>query len=366
MKTWKNLFPAIVAWDNLLLAAGRAQRGKRFKTATARFNLNLEKELLQLERELKSGTYRHGTYCDFIVHDSKKRLISAAPYRDRVVHHALCNIVEPLFDSSFIDDSYACRRGKGTHAAVDRYTAFARKNRFVLKCDIRKYFQSIDHEILMGIIGRRVRCRRTLELIREIICSRNDRTVLEYFPGDDLFTPALRQRAIPIGNLTSQFFANVYLDGFDHYVKETMRCQYYIRYVDDFVVFDNDKDRLWDFKGRMQDFLNGLRLKLHRNKCRIFRVADGVRFLGYRIFPDHRLLPKNNVLRMRRRLKSMQQEYTNWEITLEEVHQRIHSWLGHACHADTYRLRERLLGSVAFSRGAAPENAAGRLVEQQS
>ena len=320
--------------------------------------------MLRLERELFTGSYRHGRYRDFIVHDSKKRLISAAPYRDRVVHHALCNVVEPLFDKGFIYDSYACRKSKGTHAAVDRFSAFARKWRFVLKCDIRKYFQNIDHQILMAIIGRKIRCRRTLDLIREIVCSRQDRSQIEYFPGDDLFTPAQRRRGIPIGNLTSQFFANVYLDGFDHFVKEILRCRSYVRYVDDFVVFDDDKARLWEIKERMAAFLAGLRLKLHKNKCRVYRVADGVRFLGYRIFPDHRLLPKDNVLGMRRRLKGMRRDYGNRVISLAQVNQRIHSWLGHACHADTYRLRGRLFGGAAFTRGAAPENAAGRVVEQ--
>jgi retron-type reverse transcriptase len=233
VKTCNHLYDRIISFDNLLLAASKAQKGKRFKDSTALFNLDLEKELVRLHDELRTLRYRHGGYRDFSVFDPKRRLISAAPYRDRVVHHALCNIIEPIFETTFISDSYACRQGKGTHAAVDRYTEFARKNTFVLKCDIRKYFQSIDHAILLERIERRISCIRTLWLIRKVIGSRTDETCAFYFDGDDLFTPLERRRGIPIGNLTSQFFANVYLDGFDHYVKEVLRCKYYIRYADD-------------------------------------------------------------------------------------------------------------------------------------
>jgi retron-type reverse transcriptase len=218
VKTYNHLFDRIVAFDNLLPAARKAQKSKRFKPATALFNFNLEKELLRLQRELLEKRYAHGGYHDFTIYDPKMRLISAAPYRDRVVHHALCNVIEPLFDRSFIFDTYACRKGKGTHAAVDRYTVFARKNRYVLKCDIRKYFPSIDQDILLGIIRRKIKCNDTLWLIEQIVRSRADSGVICYFPGDDLFTPYQRARGLAIGNLTSQFFANLYLDGFDHYV----------------------------------------------------------------------------------------------------------------------------------------------------
>lgn len=365
MKTYNHLFDTISSFENLLLAARKAQRGKRFKKTTAVFNLNLEKELLSLQKDLQRGTFRHGGYRDFYIFDPKRRLISAAPYRDRVVHHALCNVIEPIFDRTFIFDSYACRAGKGTHAAVDRFTAFARKNRYVLKCDIQKYFQSVDHLILMEAVRRKIRCQRTLELIRKIITSREERGNIEYFKTDDLFTPYARVRAIPIGNLTSQFFANVYLNGFDHYVKETLRCRHYIRYVDDFVVFDDSKSRLQTVKALMGNYLDSLRLKLHKRKCRVYRVNDGVCFLGYRIFPTHRLLKKDNALRMRRKLKKFSCQYQAGMIDLREIQQSIQSWIGHACHADTYKLRKRLLGSVAFRRGET-ENAAGRLLEQQS
>jgi retron-type reverse transcriptase len=364
MKTYNNLFDKIVSFDNLMLAAKKAQKGKRFKKATALFNLNLERELFRLQEELLEGTYRHGGYRDFYIHDPKRRLISAAPYRDRVVHHALCNVIEPIFDKTFIFDSYACRTGKGTHAAVDRYTAFSRKNRFVLKCDIQKYFQSMDQEILLETVSRKIRCARTMWLISEIVCSRRDKGNVVYFKIDDLFTPYMRARAIPIGNLTSQFFANVYLNGFDHFVKEGLRCRYYIRYVDDFVVLDNSKSRLREVKAAMEEYLDSMRLRMHKGKCRTYRVDEGICLLGYRIFPTHRLLKKENALRMRHRLKKMTQQYSQGDISLDKVQQRIQSWISHAAHADTYALRDRILGSVAFQRGEAG-NAAGRLLEQQ-
>lgn len=365
MITYKNLFPEIVSFENLLKAAQKAQKGKRFKRSTALFNLDLEKELLCLQHQLTLKSYRHGLYTDFIIHDPKQRLISAAPYRDRVVHHALCNVIEPIFDKTFIFDSYACRIGKGTHKAVDRYTSFARKSTYVLKCDISKYFQSIDHEILMSIVSGKIHCAGTKWLIEEIIGSRTDKTQIAYFPGDDLFTPFKRRRGIPIGNLSSQFFSNLYLNGMDHFINETLRCSRYIRYVDDFVVLDDSKQRLRDIKIKIEDYLAGLRLKLNPRKSRIHRVKDGIRFLGYRVFPTHRLLDKGDALRMRRRMKKMATEYENGNISLDKIGQRIQSWIGHAAHADTWKIRERILGGAAFIRGAA-QNAPGRLVEQQS
>ena len=364
VKTYRNLFDQIASFENLLRAARKAQLGKRFKESTALFNLNLEKELLYIHKSLLDRTYRHGAYQDFFVFDPKMRLISAAPYRDRVVHHALCNVIEPIFERSFIHDSYACRKGKGSHAAVRRYTDFARKNRYVLKCDIQKYFQSVDHAILLDMVSEKIRCPGTLWLIGSIVASRCDKSVAFYFKGDDLFTPYQRSHAIPIGNLTSQFFANVYLNGFDHFVKENLRCKYYIRYVDDFVVFDNSKEKLSGIKAELESYLGSLRPCLHRNKSRVYPVKDGVRFLGYRIFPTHRLVAKANTLAMRRRMHRYSRQYREGEISLAQVRQCIQSWIGHACHADSYRLRSRLLTGVAFQRGEAG-GAPWGLVEQQ-
>lgn len=351
MKTYKNLFDKITSFENLLLASEKAQKGKRLKKSTAVFNFSLEKELIKLQIELLDMTYRHGGYRDFFINDPKRRLISAAPYRDRVVHHALCNIIEPIFDKTFIYDTYACRKEKGTHSAVDRYTKFSRWNKYVLKCDIQKYFQSIDHEILLFIVSKKIKCEKTMWLIKEVISSRSDESYKFYFNNDDLFAPFERKRGIPIGNLTSQFFANVYLNEFDHFLKEKLGCKCYIRYVDDFVVLDDSTMRLHDVKRHMEEYLETLRLKLHERKSRIYRVRDGISFLGYRIFPTHRLLNKGNALRMRRKLKKLSSQYRDRCITFEKVNQCVQSWIGHAGHADTYRLRERIFNDIVFQRG---------------
>ena len=198
MKTYNHLFEQICSFENLLSAAKKAQKGKRSKQDVAMFNFRLEHELLKLQEELLNGTYQPGEYYEFYIFEPKKRMISAAPYRDRVVHHALCNVIEPIFDKSFIYDTYACRKGKGTHRAVERFTQFCRKNKYVLKCDIKKYFPSIDHEILYELICHKIRDRRTLWLIKLIIDSSNEQErVLEYFENDDLLTPLERRKAFP-------------------------------------------------------------------------------------------------------------------------------------------------------------------------
>ena len=224
MKTYNRLFQQMCSFENLLNAAQKAQRGKRFQAEVARFNFHLEKELYHLQAELQTQTYRPGEYREFYIYEPKLRKISAAPYRDRVVHHALCNVIEPIFERTFIFDSYACRKDKGTHKAVDRFTEFSRKNTYVLKCDIRKYFPSIDHEILKTRFRRKIRDAQVLWLLDLIVDSSNPQEyVHEYFQGDDLLTSLNRRRGIPIGNLTSQFFANIYLNGFDHFVKEDLK-----------------------------------------------------------------------------------------------------------------------------------------------
>ena len=368
MKRYGDLYPQICAFDNLLEAARKARKGKRTKPNVARFDFQLERELFRLRTELTEKTWQPGPYTSFFIYEPKKRLISAAPYRDRVVHHALCNIIEPLFERGFIHDSYANRKDKGTHRAVDRYTEFCRKNRYVLQCDIRKYFPSIDHEILYQLVVRRIKDPDALWLIKHIIDSSNPQEPIHaYFPGDDLFTPFERRRGLPIGNLTSQFLANVYLNGFDHFVKRDLGCRYYIRYVDDFVVFSDDKDFLHQVKQQMAAYLTDLRLQLHPGKCQIFPVTQGATFLGYRIFPTHRLLKRENAHRFQRRLREMQHAYAHCGLTLEQVDQSIQSWIAHAGHAATFGLRRKLLSGAIFQRGPVDKpSGSRRLVDQQS
>ena len=324
MKRYGYLFDEICSFENLLKAAKKAQKGKRFRQSTGDFNLGLENELMALQRELRDQTYRMGEYKQFHIYDPKKRLISAAPYRDRVVQHAICAVIEPLFDRSFIHDTYACRRGKGSHKAVERFQRFSRLNKYALKCDIKNYFASIDHEVLFRLISEKIKDGRALRLIEAIIDS----------------TPS---PGIPIGNLASQIFAGFYLDGLDHYLKERAACRYYVRYMDDMVVFDNEKTGLKAVKEAIERFLAGLKLELHRGKSRIYRTEKGINFLGYKIFPAHRLVVGRNIVRLKRRLKRYFRLLKEGVMSEYKIVCSVRSWLGYALHADSYNLRRRIL-----------------------
>ena len=231
-----TLWDRLTSFSNLCLAYKKAARGKRGKAAVAAFEFDLETNLFDLQAELKSGHYQPGAYTSFLIHDPKRRLISAAPFRDRVVHHALCNLIEPLFERQFIFDTYANRVGKGTHRALDRATQYLRRFRYVLPLDICQFFPAIDHAILFARLSRTLHDPRVLDLCQRILRSGQDVLVAEYqmtyFPGDDLFA-AHRPRGLPIGNLTSQFWANVYLNDLDHFIKRHLRVPGYVRYVDD-------------------------------------------------------------------------------------------------------------------------------------
>lgn len=344
-----TLFQRMTSFPNLLQAARLASRGKRLRPNVASFALDLESELHQLRHELVSRSYRPGPYRTFLIHDKKPRYISAAPFRDRVVHHALCNIIEPIFDRSFLYDSYACRKGKGTHAAVDRASSYARRYRYVLKCDVEKYFPSIDHAILLDLIAERIWDEEALWLTRTILEGSNPQpNALRYFPGDDLFTPFERRRGIPIGNQTSQFFANVYLDKLDYHVKQTLRVPGYVRYVDDFLLFDHDKRRLHEYRAAIEEFLVQVRVRLHPRKCFVATVASGFTFLGYRIFPTHRRLDADNVRRFKRRLRRYHQAVEDGRMSDSQRKDCIRSWIAHARHANSARLRTHLLGDLVL------------------
>ena len=349
-----GLFSGIASFAALEAAAQRAARGKRRKPGVAAFLARLEREVLRLERELLAGAWRPGRYVEIAVRDPKPRTVSAAPFRDRVVHHALCAIIEPLFERGFVFDSYANRRGKGTHRAVARYERF--RNRFgsVLRCDVFRYFPAIDHEILKADVRRRVWCERTLRLVDAIIDGSNPQEpVHRYYPGDDLFTPFERRRGLPIGNLTSQLFANVYLDGLDHFVKEVLRAPGYLRYVDDFALFHDDPAVLAEWRVRVDAYLARRRLSLHPRKTYVAPTAEPTTFLGYVLLPDgRRRLPEDNVRRFRNRLRSMRDRVRAGTMTPEEARPRVASWVAHARHANTRRLRRALLCGGPFDPAA--------------
>ena len=233
-----------------------------------------------------SGRYRPGRYTVIEIRDPKRRMVSAAPFRDRVVHHAFCRVVEPIFERGFIHDSYANRRGKGTHRAVARYERFRDRYRWVLRCDVYRYFPAIDHEILKSDLRRRIACRRTLALADRIVdASNRQEPVNLYYPGDHLFTPFERRRGLPIGNLTSQFFSNLYLNGLDHFCKEVLRAKGYLRYVDDFALFHDDRIRLEAWRRRIGNYLKGRRLRLHPRKTTVHETAEPTPFLGLVLLP---------------------------------------------------------------------------------
>jgi RNA-directed DNA polymerase len=263
-----NLWPKVTSFENLLESAEAAAAGKRSRPDVARFQMELEIEVLRLRRELLEGAYEPGPYRGFPVNDGKPRLISAAPFRDRVIHHALTRVLEPIFECRFSPNSYACRKGLGTHRALEAAKAGMRRFEYVLKCDVRKYFESIDHTILNNLLARVVKCRPTLDLAAHIIEGWRpaEEPALVYFENDDLFTPLDRRRGLPLGNQTSQFFANVYLDPLDRWVLQAGRADMYVRYVDDFLVFEDRKTRLAEIRDGIGELLGQLRLRLHEGK----------------------------------------------------------------------------------------------------
>ncbi|NLF03011.1 MAG: RNA-dependent DNA polymerase [Anaerolineales bacterium] len=354
MKTYKNLYPRVWAFENLYWAYRAARRAKRCRPAVADFELDLEGQLLALQRELREERYAPGAYTNFYIHEPKRRLVSAAPFRDRVVHHALCNVLEPIWESRFISDSYACRVGKGTHAALDRCESWVRRYRYVLHGDIVKYFPSVDHEVLRGLIARRVADERTMGLVGRIIASgagiQRDEAAPALLPGDDLFA-LLRPRGLPIGNLTSQFWANVYLHELDLYAKHELRCRPYLRYMDDFLLFSDDKAELHAWSDDINRFLaTRLRLTLHPRKTVVAPTHVGLDFCGFRLYPDRRRLRRSSVRRFVRRLRRQRESYRRGVLPLAKMHESVRCWVAHAAHGDTWRLRCRLFAGYPLGR----------------
>lgn len=338
-----NLFDQIASFQALHAAARRAARSKRNKAGVASFLARLEPECLRLERELKEGRYRCGCYTEIVVRDPKRRVVSAAPFRDRVVHHALVAAIGPLFERGFIHHSYANRVAKGTHRAVVQYERWRNQHAFVLRADVWRYFPAIDHEVLKCDLRRRLQCARTLALCDLLIDGSNQQEAVNiYFPGDDLFSPFERRRGLPLGNLTSQFFANVYLDPMDHWVTEVLRAPY-LRYVDDFALFADDEETLRQWQGRLVQWLEGRRLRLHPNKTGIHPVQESVPFLGFELTPGCRRLVPANVARFRKRLDELRIAWSVGVVDTATVRQRIGAWLAHAQFAHTAGLRHALL-----------------------
>ncbi len=349
MKRHSNLFPKIITFENLLAASQQAQRHKRYRDPVLAFNRHLEHNLFQLQHELCTQTYQPGAYRTFEIYEPKRRVISAAPYRDRVIHHALCNIIVPLFDRTLIATTYANRKGYGSHKALKQFVRYARSSRYALQCDIRKYFPSIDIGILKQMIRQKLKCPETLWLIDTILDNRSaSEFILDYFPGDTLLTPLERPKGLPIGNLTSQFLANVYLNGFDHYIKQTLQITKYVRYVDDFSLFSSDRAYLQDCRQQLETYLATLRLRIHPIKSQLTQTRYGVNFVGFRVLPDRIRVRNHNLQTGRRRIRKLQRSYESDRITQHDVCQSLQSWNAHLNHGDTWHLRQHLFEKRHF------------------
>ena len=331
-----DLYAQLCSYENLELAFRKARKGKTLKLYVIEFEKNLDVNLIQLQQELLFHTYRPRPLETFILSDPKTRKISKSAFCDRIVHHAICNIIEPLFDKSFIFDSHANRIGKGTFKAIERFEYFAQKVSrgftrlcFVFKADIRHYFETVDHTILLSVLQRKIDDKRLLWLIK---------VILQNYHTD------YQGKGMPLGNLTSQFFANVYLNELDQYVKHTLKAKYYIRYVDDFVIFDNYAENLQRFKKEIQAFCNqALALQLHPDKSKIYNLKNGVSFLGMRVYPHHRRIKKKNVRRFERKLLQLRDDFEEGKVTGEKAVEHFEGWLAYIANANTFKYRRHLV-----------------------
>lgn len=332
MKPIGYLFEPVVAFDNLIRATQQSARGKKIQLRVAHFLFHQEKECLRLQDELSQGCWQPSHFRIFEIREPKPRRISAADFQDRVVHHALCNILEPVFEKRLIFDTWACRLGKGSHQAVQRAQLFAKRYPYFLKCDIRRYFDSIDHQVLKQLLQRMIKDARVLNLLDKII----DHPLLYTLSG----------KGLPIGNLTSQYFANLYLGELDHYLKDRLGVKAYLRYMDDMLIFAKDKQQLQFILKAIEDFIESvLLLNLKPSATQITPVTEGIPFLGFRIFPELIRLNGQGLRRFRRRLHHYERVYLSGEIDVETLSASVQSMIAHLHHADTHRLRQALLSS---------------------
>ena len=317
-------FENIFSLKNLLAAYLEFRKGKKQKKDVAYFATGLVSNLTLLKMDLLGGKYKHGGYLNFKINDPKPRDIHKASVRDRVVHHAIVSALRDYFEGFFIHDSYSCRVNKGTHRALNRFEEFSRKitqnytlSGYVLKCDIQKCFASINQQILKKILRKHINCDRTFSVLETIIDS--------FYSG----TPG---RGLPLGNLTSQLFINIYLNELDQYVKRKLKVRFYIRYSDDFVLFSKDIEELKSFISPMHAFLtNDLKVRLHPKKISISSVYSGVDFLGWVHFKNHRVLRSNTKKRMFRKLEKGDSRTKA-------------SYLGLLSHGNSYKLSRLIEG----------------------
>ncbi len=350
MKRFGGLFDRVVAFDNLVAATRRASRGKARSTDVCRFARDIECEVLAIQRELLEGTYRPSPYTTFTVHDPKQRQITVAPFRDRVVHHAVCGVMEPYFERVFVHDSYACRRGKGTHRAIARAQRFARRSEFFLKLDVRSFFHSVDHGVLLDRLAERFVDARLLELVERIV-----RHPVPNCPSG---------RGLPIGNLTSPHFANFYLDALDHFVVTDLRPVGYVRYMDDLLVFADDKPTLHALRTRVREFLGDrLALELKEEATRLAPIRQGVPFLGRRIHPGLVRIRRENLRRSLRRWRRRRRSFARGGLGIDDLARSEGAIFAHLGQADSGRLRQGIVASTGGDQdGQWPGTGSNRVI----
>lgn len=331
-KVLSHCYKHIISVENLLEAWREFKRGKGKKEGVQRFEMRLMERIFSLHNALKNKTYKHLHYKHFKISDPKPRDIHKASVRDRVLHRAVHRVLYPFFDRKFIADSFSCRNGKGTHRALDRFRQFGRqasanhtKTVYVLKCDIRKFFANIDHEMLKEILAKHIEDKDVLWLLSEIVGSFNAPPLnLPLKEGE-------RKTGLPLGNLTSQLLVNIYMNEFDQFVKHKLKCEYYIRYADDFVVLSQNKNYLLSLITAFQNFLSkNLKLTLRPDKVFIRTLASGVDFLGWVHFPTHRILRTATKQRMLARVNE----------------KNVSSYLGLCKHGNSFALANEILRRV--------------------
>ena len=339
----------ILRWRRFALGI-QGPLGKRGKSAAATFEFDIADRLLDLQAELDNGDYQPGAYQHFVIHEPKRRLISAAPFRDRVVHHALCNVIEPLFEVRFYKYSYANRKGKGTHRAIDQLQTFAHHYRYVLRLDIVQHFPSLDHTVLKHTLNQVVIDPHVQQLITVILGSGADKLAKinnSVSPTtDSLLSPSSFSHGLPIGNLTSQFWSNCYLNSLDWFIVRELGCSAYLRYVDDFALFANSKRTLWQWREKIISHLANLQLTLHENSAQVSQTSDGIPWLGFIVYPTHRKLKRRNVVHFHKRLKRNIDLYQQGNITFAELDSSVQGWINHVRYGDTWNLGDKVLGRI--------------------
>lgn len=320
--------------------------GKRKKKDVIKFDANKEENLSKLNKQLLFHTYNPGGYSQFLVHDPKERIIHKATVVDRIVHHIVSNSLKEIFEPTFIYHSYACRENKGTHRGVFalqkmgwRVSRNNTRSCWVLKCDISKFFASVNHKKLIQILSKKIKDEDFIQLLNKIIGSFSS----------DISTDPKNKKGIPIGNLTSQFFSNIYLNEFDQFVKHKLKVKYYIRYADDFAFISQDKEYLRGLIPQISTFLEKeLDLKLHPKKITLSKFLSGIDFLGYIVFPNYILPRTKTKRRLIRKIKEKIKQFKERSITEESLNQTIQSYYGFLVHANTYKFKQELQNQIMF------------------